>query len=143
MTGGDGVAVHAVPLDAESLPALGARLELVVGWKRTALWRDGRRLPAGTLTHLRMVLACWRERETSGLGALHCQGWGDGGRSAVPCRLLARALPYDRGSDVPADRGRRTPDPRAGPAGRRHGVPGLRCAAGRRRHACASARLPA
>ena len=27
----------------------------------------------------------------------------DGGRSAVPCRLLARALPYDWGSDVPAD----------------------------------------
>ena len=103
VTGGDGVAVHAVPLDAESLPALGALLELVVGWKRTALWRDGQRLPAGTLTQLRTVLACWRERETSGLGALHCQGWGDGGRSAVPCRLLARALPYDWGSDVPAD----------------------------------------
>ena len=30
VTGGDGVAVHAVPLDAESLPALGALLELVV-----------------------------------------------------------------------------------------------------------------
>ena len=78
-----------------------------VGWKRTALWRDGQRLPAGTLTHLRTVLACWHERETSGLGALHCQGWGDGGRSAVPCRLLARALPYDWGSDVPADARRR------------------------------------
>ena len=82
MTGGGGVAVHAVPLDGESLPALGALLELVVGWKRTALWR---------------------ERETSGLGGLPCQGWGDGGRSAVPRRLLARALPYDWGSDVPAD----------------------------------------
>ncbi len=40
-------------------------------------------------------------------------------------------------------RGRRTPDPRAGPAGLRHGVPGRRCADGRRRPACASARLPA
>ena len=99
VTGGDGVAVHAVPLDGESLAALGALLELVVGWKRTALWRGGQRLPAGTLTHL----ACWRERETSGLGGLHCQGWGDGGRSAVPRRLLARALRYDWGSDVPAD----------------------------------------
>ena len=89
VTGGDGVAVHAVPLDAESLPALGALLELVVGWKRTALWRDGQRLPAGTLTHLRTVLACWRERETSGLGALHCQGWGDGGRSAVSASVAS------------------------------------------------------
>ena len=34
-------------------------------------------------------------------------------------------------------------DPRAGSAGLCHGVPGLRCADGRRRHACASARLPA
>ena len=89
VTGGDGVAVHAVPLDAESLPALGALLELVVGWKRTALWRDSRRLPAGTLTHLRTVLACWRERETSGRGALHCQGWGAGGRSAVPASVAS------------------------------------------------------
>ena len=85
VTGGDGVAVHAVPLDAESLPALGARLELVVGWKRTALWRDGQRLPAGTLTHLRTVLACWRERETSGLGALHTVRVG-GMAGGAPCR---------------------------------------------------------
>ena len=77
VTGGDGVAVHAVPLDAESLPALGALLELVVGWKRTALWRDGQRLPAGTLTHLRtgarLLARTGDERPRS---AAHCQGWG-------------------------------------------------------------------
>ena len=89
VTGGDGVDRYAVPLDAESLPALGALLELVVGWKRTALWRDGRRLPAGTLTHLRTVLACWRERETSGLGALRTVRVG-GMVGGAPCRPVWR-----------------------------------------------------
>ena len=60
VTGGDGVAVHAVPLDAESLPALGALLELVVGWKRTALWRDGQRLPAGTGVARKTAYKWWR-----------------------------------------------------------------------------------
>ena len=91
-----------------------------MGWKRTALWR---------------------ERERSGLGALRCQGWGDGGRSAVPTPGLRPAVRLGIGRA--RGRGRRTPDPRAGPAGLRHGVPGRRCADGRRRHACASTRLPA
>ena len=59
----------------------------------------------------------------------------------MPCRLPARALPYDWGSDVPADAvGARLIQGLA-QRGLRHGVPGRRCADGRRRHACAFARL--
>ena len=104
VTGGDGVAVHAVALDAESLPAPGSAAGVGGGLEAH---RPVARRPAHAGRDVdppahgaRLLARTGDERPRS---AAHCQGWGDGGRSAVPCRLLARALPYDWGSDVPAD----------------------------------------
>ena len=103
VTGDGTTTVHAVPLDAAVLPVIAELLRLVAGWKGTALCREGERLPPTALQRVGAVIACWQDRQTSGLAELHCQGWGDRWRTAVPCRLLARALPSGLGQLAPAD----------------------------------------
>ena len=103
VTGDAATTVHRVPVDAAALPVIAELLRLMAGWKRTALFRDGERLPSAALYRLGTVIACWQERQSSGLAELHCQGWGDGGPAAVPCRLLVQALPWGLADAVPAD----------------------------------------
>ena len=98
VTGAGATIVHTIPLERAALSPLAELLPLVAGWKRTAVWRADQRLSAGAVFRLITVITCWQEREQSGLAELHCQGWGDGGPSAVPCRVLVRAHRGTRGS---------------------------------------------
>lgn len=103
VTGTGATIVHTIPLERAALSPLAELLPLVAGWKRTAVWRADQRLSAGAVFRLTTVITCWQEREQSGLAELHCQGWADGGPSAVPCRVLVRALPYAWEDTVPTD----------------------------------------
>ena len=93
VTGDGATTVHRVPLDAAMLPVIAELLQLVAGWKGTALCREGERLPPTALHRVGAVIACWQDRQTSGLAELHCQGWGTAARRRCPAGCWCRRCP--------------------------------------------------
>ena len=87
-------AVVTLPVPGPTPPALLELLDLVIGWRRTTLRRDGIVLPRAQLWRLQTVLACWAERQQSGGEAWYCRG-DPLQPGPLPCQLVAAVLPWD------------------------------------------------
>lgn len=85
--------LHVVPIDHATLPSIEELLRLVSGWQSTRIEADGIILYAHELWPLVEMLQCYRHRERSTLGDLHCQGFPEG-PAGVSCRLIDRAVSY-------------------------------------------------
>ena len=62
----------ACPVRLDQLAIFAALLPCVLGWRRTRLLWAGVPLPLPRLYALQRVLACYQERQISGLGRAHC-----------------------------------------------------------------------
>lgn len=86
--------IHMVPITHERVDDVTELVDLTRGWKSTRLLVDHVQAGSGALHRLLSVLACFRDRELSGLEQLHCWGLPEWPRGRVPCRLIERALPW-------------------------------------------------
>lgn len=89
----DAQPVHVVPIDHATLPSIEELLRLISGWQGTRVEADGIILYARELWPLIEMLQCYRHRERSTLGDLHCQGFPEG-PAGVSCRLIDSVLSY-------------------------------------------------
>ncbi len=86
--------IHAVPITHERFDDVTELVDLTRGWKSMRLLVDDVQAGPGALHRLLSVLACFRDRELSGLEELHCWGLPEWPRGRVPCRTIERALPW-------------------------------------------------
>ena len=86
--------IHAVPITHERFDNVAELVDLTRGWKSARLLVDDVQAGPGALHRLLSVLACFRDRELSGLEELHCWGLPEWPRGTFPCRLIERAVPW-------------------------------------------------